>query len=278
MTEQELKSVLFQIQEGKKSLEEINVSELIDTMIQYIGATDSALRDELIYETFCEIFMSNYLENTELHQLVVRVLDENLLLNGIGLVEDDSVFTRAFSVLLLAPLFSIDNELNFLSVEEVDRVKEVLLIYMKEEQDLRGYVENKGWARSVAHCTDAIESLVKNKKLSKNEYPRIMDILLQKVRTTEHTYVDDEDERLLIPIVAMMEKGYPSSNLIAFMNGIPDMLEQSKSTLASKNYFILYTNLKLFMRSVYFRFKENQEYSDVVECAESNLKEISYYY
>lgn len=278
MTEQELKSMLFQIQEDKKLLEEINVSELINTMFRYIGSTDSVLRDELIYETFCEIFLSNCLENTELHQLVVRVLDENLLLNVIGLVEDDSVFTRAFSVLLLAPLLSIDDELDFLSVEEVDRVKEVLLTYMKEEQDLRGYVEGKGWAHSVAHCTDAIESLVKSKKLNQNEYAQIMDILLQKVRTTEHTYVDDEDERLLIPIVAMMEKGYPSSKLIEFMNGIPTMLEQSKSTLAPKNYFILYTNLKLFMRSVYFRFKENQKYRDVVECAESNLKEISYYY
>ena len=170
MSAQGLKKRLQEIKKGERHWDKESEYIVIKSMIEHIGTTDSELRDELIYSTFCWLMI----EKNELkHEVLIELLDtclNNLLLHGIGETETDSVFTRAFTTLLIALILYRDNKDDFLTKGMVHEVKGKLIHYFNLEYDLRGYVPEKGWAHSVAHAADAFDELVKNPKIDQDSY------------------------------------------------------------------------------------------------------------
>lgn len=56
--------------------------------------------------------------------------------------DEDAVFTRAFTTLLIALIIDADTNHNFLSQTDISNVKDQLILYMNNEHDFRGYVQN----------------------------------------------------------------------------------------------------------------------------------------
>ena len=78
------------------------LNEYTTAMLHYIGDPDPTLRDELICSAFYDwIGEKKYYTSTELTTLLTVLLDEQHLFYGIGKNEDDSVFTRTFSMLII---------------------------------------------------------------------------------------------------------------------------------------------------------------------------------
>ena len=67
--------------------------------------------------------------------------------------------------LYFPPLISVHEREPLLSEEQLYSVAEQVLEYVYLEEDVRGYVEGKGWAHSTAHAADALDALTYNTKI-----------------------------------------------------------------------------------------------------------------
>lgn len=246
-------------------------------MLQFLGSPDPVLRDQLIYTTFYKLISNGHLDSEILQNMLLNLIGENYLLKGVGLEEDDSVFTRTFSSLIIALILNSDNKNNFLSDGEISEVKNRLLDYFIKEQDYRGFVETKGWAHSVAHAADAIDELIQSPKLPLVCFDEILQIIRGKVLQGRMAYHDDEDERLIIAIMSMLKRGYLQDSLISVIDEIPTILKISKQELVNKEYWISRGNAKVFVRSLYFSAKSNGDMVKIMSCAERVLDNISRY-
>ncbi|WP_241745375.1 DUF2785 domain-containing protein [Lysinibacillus sphaericus] len=138
----------------------------------------------------------------------------HLLWKDIEEVASDGVFTRSFTPLLVAFILARDLEDDFLTQDRIDEGQTKFLAYVKEEMDGRGFVPGKGWAHSVAHVSGAIDELVKNPKIKKTAYVDMLHALWSIYLQPQYIFIHDEDERLLVPIFAMLERGLAQNEVV----------------------------------------------------------------
>ncbi|HFK1761599.1 hypothetical protein AT258_11755 [Bacillus wiedmannii] len=256
----------------------INIDSLSSNLLKHIGVTDSYLRDKLIYSTFYHLIKKDYISHTHLQKLLLESISENYLLYNIHSDDKDAVFTRAFTTLLLTLIIDADTKYNFLSQNDILTVKDHLILYMNNEHDFRGYVQDHGWAHSIAHASDTFEALVNSPKLETLYYEEILQTLLNKVCVHSIYYKYEEDERLVYPIVSMLQNGLKEEALILALHDLVAQLPAQKQTLHIKSYEYLYGNIKSFLRSLFFRLRTLSICKET-ECEiEKLLQELPKYY
>ncbi|MGE0995272.1 DUF2785 domain-containing protein, partial [Bacillus sp. GMa5/2] len=206
----------------------LHIDSLSSSMLEHIGVTDSYLRDKLIYSTFYHLIKNRYLSHTQLQKLLLESIGEKYLLYKIHSDDEDAVFTRAFTTLLIALIIDADTTHNFLSQNDILTVKDQLILYMNNEHDFRGYVQDHGWAHSIAHASDTFKALVHNPKLETLHYEEILKTLLNKVFVHSIYYKYEEDERLVYPIVAMLQNGLKEEILILALRDLVAQLPVQK--------------------------------------------------
>ncbi len=255
-----------------------DLNQLSLHMLEHIGTLDSYLRDQLIYSTFSYFISGDYFDTAQLEKLLTLTLEEQYLYCGIISNIDDSVFTRSFTTLLIALILCADNKTNFLTQETVMIVKEKLVDYMNQEIDLRGYVDPHGWAHSVAHAADAFDALIQNSKLLQQCYEELAHCLLNKIFVYSIVYHFDEDERIITPLLSMISKGFPQNQLFEIIHVKLNLLPQYKTRLLVNEFCSLCTNIKTFLRSLYFRTIHNMQFSYLASQAEAMLNKLPSFY
>ncbi|WP_226681433.1 DUF2785 domain-containing protein [Sutcliffiella horikoshii] len=200
-----LKHVLLTI-EDKKILEDTTYRDkLIDSMMKHIGTTDPTLRDDLIYTTFAKLINGGIIPQCKLLKMLEICLDEEHLFYKIGEEKGDSVFTRSFSSLVVALILANDDG-TLLDAKKVQEIKIAIFVYLDKEQDTRGFVKDKGWAHSIAHGADMLSALVSHEHF----HISLLSDVLKAIETCllkDVVYQDEEDERLIFAIEALLEKG-----------------------------------------------------------------------
>jgi hypothetical protein len=230
-----------------------HLDTLIKDMIENIGSTDSELRDKLIYTSFYHLINKNYLDHQQMEYLLQTCLDQNHLFLCIGSKTDDSVFTRAFSSLVVALVLGKDRIERFLSEDTVKKTIESSMKYLLEEEDTRGYVEEKGWAHSIAHGADLLDEVVKHPLFNMSLATECMDTIRRCI-LIETAYVDDEDERLISSIISLLEKGMNENLLKDLVTDLSDEVTEIRASNGfSPTFFRKNTNLNQFLKSLYFR-------------------------
>lgn len=274
MKEKELKAFL-----EKRNFEEIEWNEkakqtLVISMLIHIGSPDSELRDNLIYQTFCQLMVESKIDNHLLSEILESCLSDQFLFKGIGEKDSDSVFTRSFTSLLLALILYQDNRDDFLSEAKVNDIKDKLISYIKLETDVRGYVREKGWAHSVAHVADAFDELVKSKKINQSNYPEIVQAIFGKIYQAESVYIHDEEERMIVPIVQMLDNGLKKEVVESLIIDMKKMLQQYRSKLEEENYWFLVANCKNFLKSFLLTIINNPSLLSMQTVLSKAIKEI----
>src|SRR4029079_14124204 len=130
---------------------------------------------------------------------------------GLGEQGTDSVFRRAFSVLVLAECIDRDNQEGLLPADKLLEWGDRIASWYLRERDLRGFVAGKGWAHAVVHGADAIGVLGRSPHLGRNELTVLLDGI---------------DDRLLAPVDQPFGHGEPDRIALATMtllrrNGVP---------------------------------------------------------
>ncbi len=233
---------------------EAELKYLIQNMLDNIGSVDPELRDNLIYPTFIRIFNENLLTFEQYCSILEICLDENHLFYKIGELNTDSVFTRSFSSLVITGILTKDSELNFLTLKNLECVMNRAITYMNVEMDTRGYVEKKGWAHSIAHGADLLASLASHPKIIEElQFSKILQTV-QQCLFKDATYIDDEDERLIFVIEALLEKGQSEKELEQWVLQIFNSLDLifEKEGFSNK-FFQTKFNVANFIKTFYFR-------------------------
>ncbi|KEK22035.1 DUF2785 domain-containing protein [Bacillus gaemokensis] len=276
---QQLQKQLEEIKANHYAIDStINIDDLSSKMLQHIGAPDGYLRDKLIYTTFFHLITNAHITNTQLQQLLSKSINKQYLFYKIHTEDNDAVFTRAFTTLLIALILSADIKHNFLSQSEILEIKDKLVLYMNQEHDFRGYVNDRGWAHSIAHVSDTFDELVKNPKLEVSYYPEILQVLLEKVSVHTISYKYEEDERIVYPIVAMLQNGLDEKELITSLHFLVEQMQIQKAELSIIPYETLYGNVKSFLRSLFFRLRSLSICEETEKEIEILLKGLSKYY
>ncbi|WRP05593.1 DUF2785 domain-containing protein [Rossellomorea aquimaris] len=274
MEEHELKKYLQEYKSGQKSWDVRNHIGLVKSMIYFIGTTDSELRDKLIYSTFCQLAIENQLEHELLSDLLDYCLSDDMLFKGISEDGTDTVFTRAFTSLVIAVILYKDNEDDFLPKNAVNKTKDHLINYINSENDLRGFVLGKGWAHSIAHVADAFDELILNNKIEQKDLLDMLCPLWEKILVSDSVYVHGEDERMVTPILAMLEKGMDIGEIEQLLKGIPAELKCRKEQVNEENYWFLETNCKTFLKSFYVKISSREDLISLRKNIELCLSEL----
>ena len=258
--ERDLKLMLTDIKNRTVQLQELDEDRVIQSMLHHIGATDPELRDQLIYTLFYRFIIEEDRLTTDQLTNMLKATLKHHLFHGIGEVEADTVFTRAFSTLLIALILYQDRQKNFLSEPDIDMLKAKLLSYLDCEIDTRGYVPGKGWAHSIAHVADAFDELVLHPQLVETEFSEILEALWGKVMAPT-VYMHDEDERLLNPIFAMLQRGMNEHEIILLLEDLPARLTIKKQQLEAEQYWHIVCNVKTFLKSFFVKLHETNRHS-----------------
>lgn len=253
----EIKSVLRKWQSKKGEID--NLEELVTEMLKNKGTIDAELRDSLIYSSFYLLIKDNKLSNELMEKVLISCLSKEYLFKGIGEVETDTVFTRSFSSLVIALIVEKDKTKGFLEKQLLEEVFEKTIIYLQSEKDVRGYVEGKGWAHSIAHGADLLETLI--------SHPSFNLLNSEKCLTTitaciwkDSVFQDDEDERLLFAVEALLEKGLSEEILIDWVHNFEKLLDPTVSREENSLTFYKYrSNVMNFLKSLYFRLSYRGE-------------------
>lgn len=237
-----------------------NVTKYINLMLKYIGDTDPELRDDLIYSTFY-VWMKEkeYLSRDEIIAVLDKLLDDKHLFYQIGNSDDDTVFTRTFSTLVIAIIIGIHRKEPFIQYNKFLKVKDLLLRYYKEEKDLRGYIGDKGWAHGAAHCADVFVELVQCRECNAEVCKEVLKAIKVVLYNGKYTLCNEEDERISRIISRIVEKDKLNhSIIIELINNLGECSQWQRD----RKQFITRTNVKAFLRCLYFRLmgKTNVEH------------------
>lgn len=180
--------------------------DLIPDLLEALASPDAELRDSLAYEV-----LGTWVERGVFTPDQLRGLTADLLRNlkdGIGERETDSVFLRAFSILILTEVIGYDANARLLTGAELHGLIDASLEYLAAEQDLRGYVAGKGWAHTAAHTADCLRVLARHPLLEAPDLERLLNGIAAKVAAeTSYPYLAMEEDRLGLAAVSILRQG-----------------------------------------------------------------------
>jgi hypothetical protein len=273
LTEQLLKERLNQIAGDEFRVDnEGERFELALGMARFIGSPDPELRDGLIYQAFCFwILEHEAFTAVQLHQLFDLVVDENHLFYRLGEKGTDAVFTRTFSMLLLPLLLIAHRKRPYLTQPEIVNLKDTVIRYLEREQDVRGYVRDKGWAHAVAHAADALDDLALCQELGADDLGDILTAVQYKIGTDDYIFVHEEDERMVTAVASLLSRRALSDTAVNewIRSFIPFVAEVEAGPSSSR-----YLNVKNFLRSLYFRLCGQGEYETICPAIFATVREI----
>ncbi|MEK4490302.1 DUF2785 domain-containing protein [Paenibacillus sp. FSL L8-0493] len=259
----------YELKSGK------DIKDYVKLMLEHIGDPEPVLRDELIYSTFYKwINEKHWFNDAELRELLWILLDEQHLFYHIGNKEDLTVYTRTFSVLVVALILQRHREKVILDSSEFIKVKQGLIRYYEEERDLRGYMEKEGWAHAAAHGADALDELVLCSESDAEVREEVLTVIQKMLYNDQYIFREEEDERIATIIVTIIDHHLlPQQSITDWILN----LAQCGSWPRSHSQYVTRINTKNFLRSLYFRLlltEKNMDIVDVLLKTEKNLNEF----
>lgn len=255
MTQEDLKQKLLQIQKNNYVLHNDSLYHTLALdMLSHIGAVDPVLRDESIYNIFVRWIEEDRFSQEQLLHFLQISIDDQHLMYGIGSLGNDSVFTRTFSVLIIASILCKNNEKAFLSPDFMRQIKNRVLAYYASEKDLRGYVSHDGWAHSVAHGADAIDELARCSIFGEKDLQGMLKALQQKICQGNYVYIDGEIDRINVAVRTILKrKLIDEEDVTAWLKSFHTEPAKGRSIETYHKQI----NIQDFFRSLYFTLKHD---------------------
>lgn len=230
-----------------------------ENMLMQIGNIDSYLRDELIYQSFGKLIFSNQLGPNDLETLLARLNQDDYLFYGIGEQGTDSVFTRSFSVLVIAAIIEYDVVKLQMDNHTIQHTVERVVEYMVTEKDTRGFVEVKGWAHAIAHGADALDALAKHPEMKKADTVKILHAIEHSL-LRQVNYLDEEEERLAMIISSLLKHQDAEKEIQLWIEKIMAIVETKlEENQGMIEAYHTQRTVKNFLKSVYLILQSKEQ-------------------
>lgn len=234
-----------------------SVEQLSQELLMLLGSTDPMQRDYFAYGILERWIVREYYSRAQLRAMLWGLVGN--LSKGLGTRENDTVFLRSFSMLVMAEILKYDNAHPFLDVTEVQEVFDRTLEYLGSEQDLRGYVPGKGWAHALAHVGDLLGVLACNRFMERKELEKMLSALAEKITTpVEYVYVTVEDERLALIVIMALTRNLLEASFwdwwcVQLTMPVEKMNWEDTIHFAAPMDICAYHNTKAFLHALYFQ-------------------------
>jgi hypothetical protein len=232
-------------------------NQLTEELLQKLGEPDPELRDYYIYSTLEHWIQQGVYTPAQLRGILAQLTQS--LVSGLHEEENDSVLQRSFSALTLSEIIKYENAHPFLQEGEVQQVLEQAINYLMGEQDLRGYVQGKGWFHALAHAGDLLSTLARNRFLHEAELKRIVIAVAEKTTVPgPYVYTTLEEERLALAIIAALSRNLIQPTFWGWWSRqfveVGERLKWEDIVhFARQEDINAYHNYKLFLHSIYFQ-------------------------
>jgi hypothetical protein len=166
------------VQRGLEVPDDRPLGDLTAELTAMLGSPDPEQRDGIAYPA-----LATWIDRGVYDDLLVGLGDGMAAGLTVGLGEDgtDSVFRRAFSVLVLAECLDRGTTQHLLTSGKVLQWGDQVATWYLRERDTRGYVPGRGWAHTVAHGADAIGVLATSPHLAAAELTVLLDVLADRL-------------------------------------------------------------------------------------------------
>ena len=246
---------LAENKEALRSIVEQNyaIPEALDSLdfaqklLANLGSGDEELRDDLSYMILARgILEPGKLGPEQLKQLLINVLSDKHLFYHIGEVNNDSTLMRSFSNLIIAAILYTDALRPGLSRESIGRVKDALVRYVREEKDWRGYIEGKGWAHSMAHLAEALDTYAQHPYVTSDDRKDVLKLLSQLSKTSVPLFYEEDVRLATVAHHIILGKQVDTEFLEGWLKSCYVQREADIRSWRRAN------NTKNFLRSLYF--------------------------
>lgn len=179
------------------------LDDLTAELTTMLGSPDPALRDATAYPT-----LATWVDRGVYDDLLVGLGDGMAAGLAVGLGESgtDTVFRRAFSVLVLATVIERDTAEHLVPGEQVLRWADRIVSWYLRERDVRGHVPVKGWAHAIAHGADAIGVLAASPHFGATELTVLLDVLADRVLLDDGPLRAGEPDRVALAVLAVLRR------------------------------------------------------------------------
>ena len=272
----ELKQRLLDIEANDwKIPKEVDTYQLALEAMKNIGSLDPVLRDDLVLTMLWKMITEKMLTKDQLRNLLEISLSKKHLFCE---VEEDSVFNRAFTALIVRVITYYHNNIEaFLTEEEITRTLTDIIKYIRTEKDTRGYVEHKGWAHSIAHGADALMALALCNTLNGEHLQDILEVIKEKVCISSSVYIHMESERLVTAVINVIGRDILSEEEIIKWIQSFETTERSSSLAVPENQYFL-ENVLRFLRALYFRLKYKNMSANIIQELEKTSHSLNSYF
>ncbi|QNN51937.1 DUF2785 domain-containing protein [Nocardioides mesophilus] len=192
------------VAEGHKVPVDRSLTDLTTELTTMLGDPDPHRRDALAFEVLATWVAEGVYDH------LLEGLGDGMasgLLVGIGQRDTDTVFRRSFSALVLAQCLGRDNEQHLLPPDTVLRWGDRLAGWLVREQDLRGFVEGKGWAHAIAHGADALGALAGSEAVGRLELTVLLDVIADRLLLdSDQRFLHGEDDRLAMATLEVLRR------------------------------------------------------------------------
>jgi hypothetical protein len=197
---------------GFRLPEDRPLDDLTTELVRMLGDPDPDVRDGLAYPV-----LATWIGEGVYDDLLTGFGDgiaEGLF---VGLGEDgtDSVLRRSFCALLLAETVLREQVARVVHSDAVFRWGDRAASWLVRERDLRGYIEGRGWAHSIAHGADLVAALARSQHFGKLELTVLLDVVADRLLTpTQYRLTHGEDDRLAFAVMTVLHRNLITIELL----------------------------------------------------------------
>ena len=220
-----------------------------------LGSVNGELREQYVYGTLHRWIVRRTLDDDAMTDLAHVLVDPNHLFLGIETPGEDSVFMRAFSVLLLTPIVHTHRQDPFLPRSDVDLILAKTIEYLDREQDLRGYVSSeRWWAHGAAHAADVLGQLGPCKEVSVDALAAMLDAIARKALTDSAVFVFEEDTRMASAAIKILKRSEFAREWI--VSWLLRFVPEARWTGELPRVHHRFVNARNVLRCLYFQSRE----------------------
>ena len=184
------------------------LNELTAELVTMLGSSNAADRDQTALPV-----LAAWIAEGVYDDLLISLGDSlaHGLGYGLGRHDDDTVFRRSFSALALAACVKRDNVARVLPVDAVLDWADRALSWYVREQDLRGRIDDKGWADAVGSGADLMGVLAQSHHLGAPHLGVLLEVMGERMMlSSARILADGEDDRTAAATLMILQR-----NLVA---------------------------------------------------------------
>ncbi len=232
-----------------------DLAALTDELLTMLGSPDGELRDDIAYAT-----LATWVSEGRYDSQALLAMGEHMassLTVGLGAQASDSVFLRAFSVLILGEIVALDAREPGLPADRVRAWAAEAARYLRLERDERGFVPGRGWAHAAAHTADCLGAVALHPATDAALLRSILAATAERVlRPQGQVFIYEEDERLAFACLALLRRPeIQEADIVAWCDSFLHPTEGGdwRAASAGESGARAYLNVKSFLRSLYLQ-------------------------